>query len=103
MNKGLIVFIIFTYAAISEHEFDITNLSSAEIKSKIQRDGIWPQYTQRIKTLKRAEKELWILFEQENDSTEVHCQSMSFKVPERCLGILILFCLDCFFVMIFVK
>lgn len=53
---------------MSEHEFDITNLSSTEIKSKIQREGIWPQYTQRIKTLERAEREFWILFAQENDS-----------------------------------
>lgn len=52
---------------MSENEFDITNLSSAEIKSKIQRDGIWPQYTQRIKTLERAEKEFWKLFTNEND------------------------------------
>ena len=53
---------------MSENEFDITSLSSAEIKSKIQREGIWPQYTQRIKSLERAEKEFWILFSQENDS-----------------------------------
>ena len=53
---------------MSENEFDISNLSSAEIKSKIQREGIWSQYTQRIKTLERAEKEFWILFTQENDS-----------------------------------
>lgn len=53
---------------MSEHEFDITNLSAAEIKSKIQREGIWPQYTQRIKTLERTEKEFWKLFEQETDS-----------------------------------
>ena len=52
---------------MSEHEFDITNLSSAEIKSKIQREGIWSPYTQRIKTLERAEKEFWELFAKEND------------------------------------
>ena len=54
---------------MSEHEFNIENLSSTEIKSKIQRDGIWPQYTQRIKSLERAEREFWKLFEQETDST----------------------------------
>ena len=53
---------------MSENEFDITNLSSAEIKSKIQREGIWPQYTQRIKSLERAENEFWELFSQETDS-----------------------------------
>lgn len=47
---------------------DISNLSSNELKSKIQREGIWPQYTQRIKTLERTEKEFWKLFAQENDS-----------------------------------
>jgi len=49
---------------------DVTNLSSNEIKSKIQRDGIWPQYTQRIKALERTEKEFWKLFAQENDSSQ---------------------------------
>lgn len=48
---------------------DVTNLTSNEIKSKIQREGIWPQYTQRIKSLERTEKEFWNLFAQENDST----------------------------------
>ena len=52
---------------MSEHEFNIENLSSTEIKSKILRDGIWPQYTRRIKTLERAEKEFWELFANEND------------------------------------
>jgi hypothetical protein len=47
---------------------DITNLSSSEIKSKIQREGIWPQYTKRIKSLERTEKEFWNLFSQETDS-----------------------------------
>jgi len=47
---------------------DISKLSSNEIKSKIQREGIWPQYTKRIKTLERTEKEFWKLFVQENDS-----------------------------------
>ncbi|HEY4679656.1 MAG TPA: hypothetical protein VIH04_00135 [Nitrosarchaeum sp.] len=48
---------------MSENEFDISNLSSVEIKSKIQREGIWPPYTQRIKSLERDEREFWILFE----------------------------------------
>jgi len=47
---------------------DIINLSSNEIKSKIQREGIWPQYTQRIKSLEKTEQEFWKLFSQENDS-----------------------------------
>ena len=47
---------------------DVTNLTSNEIKSKIQREGIWPQYTQRIKSLERAEKEFWKLFTKENDT-----------------------------------
>ena len=47
---------------------DVANLTSSELKSKIQREGIWPQYTQRIKTLERTEKEFWNLFAQENDS-----------------------------------
>ena len=47
---------------------DVTKLSSNEIKSKIQREGIWPQYTQRIKSLERTEKEFWNLFVEENDS-----------------------------------
>ncbi len=45
-----------------------SQLSSSELKSKIQREGIWPQYTQRIKSLERTEKEFWKLFAQENDS-----------------------------------
>ena len=49
---------------------DVTNLTSNEIKSKIQREGIWPQYTQRIKTLEKTEKEFWKLFTQENDSAK---------------------------------
>ncbi len=49
---------------------DVTNLTSNEIKSKIQRDGIWPQYTQRIKSLERTEKEFWNLFVQETDSSQ---------------------------------
>lgn len=40
---------------------------SNKLKSKIQREGIWPQYTQRIKSLERAEREFWKLFAQEND------------------------------------
>lgn len=52
---------------MSENEFNVENLSSTEIKSKILREGIWPQYTQRIKTLERAEKEFWGLFAKEND------------------------------------
>ena len=53
---------------MSENEFDIAHLSSAEIKCKIQRDGIWPQYTQRLKSLERTQKEFWKLFAEENDS-----------------------------------
>jgi len=53
---------------MSKNEFNIENSTPIEIKSKIQREGIWPQYTQRIKTLERAEKEFWKLFAQENDS-----------------------------------
>ncbi len=49
---------------------DVTNLTSNEIKSKIQREGIWPQYTQRIKSLERTEKEFWKLFVQENDASQ---------------------------------
>ncbi|MBS1268513.1 MAG: hypothetical protein MAG458_01242 [Nitrosopumilus sp.] len=52
----------------TKYSDDITKLSSSEIKSKIQREGIWPQYTQRIKSLERTEKEFWELFVQENDS-----------------------------------
>ena len=52
---------------MSENKFDIENLSPTEIKSKILRDGIWPQYTQRIKTLERTEKEFWKLYAKEND------------------------------------
>lgn len=53
---------------MSENEFDISHLSSSEIKSKIQREGIWPQYTQRLKSLERTQKELWNLFAEENDT-----------------------------------
>jgi hypothetical protein len=49
---------------------DVENLTSTELKSKIQREGIWPQYTQRIKTLERTEKEFWNLFAQEVDSAK---------------------------------
>ena len=49
---------------------DVTKLTSNEIKSKIQREGIWPQYTKRIKSLERTEKEFWNLFAQENDSSQ---------------------------------
>jgi len=52
----------------TKYSEDISKLSSNELKSKIQRDGIWPQYTQRIKSLERTEKEFWELFTQENDS-----------------------------------
>ena len=52
----------------TKYSEDISKLSSNEIKSKIQREGIWPQYTQRIKSLERTEKEFWKLFAQENDS-----------------------------------
>ncbi|KFM18180.1 hypothetical protein AAA799P11_01206 [Marine Group I thaumarchaeote SCGC AAA799-P11] len=52
----------------AKHSEDISKLSSNEIKSKIQREGIWPQYTQRIKSLERTEKEFWNLFAQETDS-----------------------------------
>ena len=47
---------------------DDSSLPPSKLKSKIQREGIWPQYTQRIKTLERTEKEFWKLFSQENDS-----------------------------------
>lgn len=53
----------------TKYSDDITKLSSNEIKSKIQREGIWPQYTQRIKSLEKTEQELWKLFSQENDSS----------------------------------
>ncbi len=52
----------------TKYSEDISKLSSNELKSKIQKDGIWPQYTQRIKSLERTEKEFWKLFSQENDS-----------------------------------
>ena len=53
----------------TKYSDDITKLSSNEIKSKIQREGIWPQYTQRIKSLEKTEKEFWKLFTQETDSS----------------------------------
>jgi len=53
----------------TKYSEDISKLSSNEIKSKIQREGIWPQYTQRIKSLERTEKEFWELFAQETDSS----------------------------------
>ncbi|KFM16651.1 hypothetical protein SCCGRSA3_01037 [Marine Group I thaumarchaeote SCGC RSA3] len=52
----------------AKHSEDISKLSSNEIKSKIQREGIWPQYTQRIKSLERTEQEFWKLFGIETDS-----------------------------------
>ena len=53
---------------MSESEFDISHLSPAKIKCKIQREGIWPQYIQRLQSLERTQKEFWKLFAEENDS-----------------------------------
>jgi len=53
----------------TKYSEDISKLSANEIKSKIQREGIWPQYTQRIKSLERTEKEFWELFVQETNSS----------------------------------
>jgi hypothetical protein len=53
-----------------QYQNDVTKLTSDELKSKIQKEGIWPQYTQRIKTLERTEKEFWNLFAKEVDSAK---------------------------------
>jgi len=44
---------------------NIENLSSDELKHILFRNGMWPQYTKRIKNLEKVEQEFWKLYEQE--------------------------------------
>ena len=46
---------------------DIENLTCDELKHVLIHNGIWPQYTKRIKNLEKVEKEFWSLYEQEID------------------------------------
>ncbi len=46
---------------------NIQNLSCDEIKHILIRQGMWPQYTKRIKNLEKVEQEFWKLYEQEVD------------------------------------
>ncbi len=51
-------------------EGDITTLSSSEIKYLLAKEGLWPQYTKRIKNLEKIESELWAIYEKEYDLTK---------------------------------
>jgi len=44
---------------------NIQNLTCDEIKHVLIRNGMWPQYTRRIKNLEKVEQEFWKLYEQE--------------------------------------
>jgi response regulator RpfG family c-di-GMP phosphodiesterase len=46
---------------------DIQNLTCDELKQVLIHNGIWPQYTKRIKNLEKVEQEFWNLYEQEID------------------------------------
>ena len=46
---------------------DIQNLTCDELKHVLIHNGIWPQYTRRIKNLEKIEQEFWKLYEQEID------------------------------------
>ncbi len=46
---------------------NIQNLTCDEIKHVLIRNGMWPQYTRRIKNLEKVEQEFWKLYEQEID------------------------------------
>ena len=46
---------------------DIQNLTCDELKHVLIHNGIWPQYTRRIKNLEKIEQEFWRLYEQEVD------------------------------------
>ena len=48
-------------------EDNIQNQSSDELKNILFRNGIWPQYTKRIKNLEKVEQEFWKLYEREVD------------------------------------
>ncbi len=44
---------------------NIENLSCDELKHVLIRQGVWPQYTRRIKNLEKVEREFWKNYEQE--------------------------------------
>jgi hypothetical protein len=46
---------------------NIQNLRCDELKHVLIHNGIWPQYTKRIKNLEKVEQEFWKLYEQEID------------------------------------
>ena len=46
---------------------DIQNLTCDELKHVLIHNGIWPQYTRRLKNLEKVEQEFWKLYEQEID------------------------------------
>ncbi len=46
---------------------NIENLSCDELKHVLIRQGVWPQYTRRIKNLEKVEREFWKNYEQELD------------------------------------
>ena len=46
---------------------NIENLSCDELKHVLIRQGVWPQYTRRIKNLEKVEREFWKNYEQEVD------------------------------------
>lgn len=50
-----------------EQPDNIQNLTCDEIKHILIRQGMWPQYTKRIKNLEKVEQEFWKLYEQEVD------------------------------------
>lgn len=53
-----------------EQNDNIQNLNSDQIKHNLIQNGLWPQYTKRIKNLEKVEQEFWNLFENEQDHTK---------------------------------
>ena len=45
---------------------EIQNLDSEEIRNKIIREGVWEQFTERIKNLLKSQEELWKLYDTES-------------------------------------
>ena len=48
----------------------LENLSCNEVKHLLLKDGLWPQYTKRIKNLEKVEHEFWNLYNKQVDSQQ---------------------------------
>ncbi len=46
---------------------NLENIRCDELKHVLIRQGVWPQYTRRIKNLEKVEREFWKNYEQEVD------------------------------------